>query len=363
MRFDCHDPLSSEFVSAIEAALDRYFSTERDLLAPVGDRLDPVWEQAQHFIRGGKHIRPAFCYWGYVAAAGYEQLPPAAVLEIAASLDLLHLAALVHDDLIDQSDSRRGGPSAHRFFQFWHNQNGLRADDAHFGRSAALLFGDLLLSWSMSMVEQTSIAADRLKRARPYLDAVRTEVLAGQYLDLLHQARPFEGVDLLREAGLVMGFKTAKYTVARPLQIGAALGLAASGVQQGLSAFGTHVGYAFQMRDDLLGLFGDPQITGKPTGDDLREGKKTVVIGYALQGASAGDAQRLRLMLGDPTLTDDQVDEACQIVQRSGAVEATEKAIMTEATAGMKYLQRLDISPTGADALSALVHACVERIA
>ncbi len=363
MRFDPYQPLSDDFLEAVQASLDHFYDTQRDLLAQTGDQLDPIWDQAAHFAQGGKRIRPAFCYWGYVAAAGAATEPPQAVIDIAASLDLLHLFALVHDDLIDSSDTRRGGPAAHRYFEAYHRDQAWQGDSAHFGLSAAILFGDLLFAWSVSMVEQAPISGERLKRARPYLDAVRSEVLAGQYLDLVNQARPSSGANMLRDAGLVMGFKTAKYTVARPVQIGAALGLADDGTQHGLSAFGTHVGYAFQMRDDLLGLFGDPAVTGKPTGDDLREGKKTVVIGYAMRLASRSDAARLTQMMGDPGLGDADIMAARQILVDCGAVEATEKAILTEAAAGMKYLQRLDISSQGADALAALVHAAVERAA
>ena len=363
MRLNPHEPLDEDFLNAVQASFDRFFSTQQDLLAPTGDRLDMVWDQARHFARGGKRMRPAFCYWGYVAVAGAEKEPPQAIMDIAASLDLLHVSALVHDDLIDDSELRRSGPSAHRFFEAYHRDQGWPGDSEHFGRGAAVLLGDLLFAWSVSMVEQASISAERLRRARPYFDAMRTEVVAGQFLDLVHQAKPSQGEDLLNEAGLVMEFKTAKYTVARPVQIGAALGLASDDIQQGLGRFGAHVGHAFQMRDDLLGVFGDPAVTGKPAGDDIRDGKKTVLIGYALRDASPSDALRLTTMLGDPNLTEADIDEARRILTECGAVESTEKAIVSEAAAGMKYIHRLDLSPEGAYALMALMHAAVERAA
>jgi len=363
MRLDPNHPLNEEFLASVQARLDRFLATQRDLLAPTGDRMDMVWEQVERFTQSGKRMRPAFCYWGYVAAAGVAKEPPEAVMDIAASLDLLHLSALVHDDLIDASDTRRGGPAAHRFFESYHKEKGWQGDSEHFGRSAAVLLGDLLFTWSMSMVEQAVISSERLKRARPYLDAMRSEVVAGQFLDLVHQAKPSSGEDLLNDARLVMEYKTAKYTVSRPVQVGAALGLAGDDTQQGLSRFGAHVGHAFQMRDDLLGIFGDPAVMGKPAGDDLREGKKTVLIGYGLASASEADAHHLAQMLGDPTLTETDIDEARRILVECGAVESTEKAIVSEASAGMKFLHRLDLSPEGAYALMALVHAAVERTA
>jgi len=345
----------------VRASIDHFFDTQRDLLADTGDWLELVWREAKHFTRGGKRMRPAFCYWGYVAVA--DDVPPAGVVDIAASLDLLHLFALVHDDLIDASDTRRGGPSAHRFFESHHRGHDWSGDPARFGTSAAILLGDMLFAWSVSMVEQARINADRLRRARPYLDAMRSEVLAGQYLDLLHQARPSVPADIVRDAKLVNEFKTAKYTVARPVQIGAALGLAGDEVQQGLGMFGTRVGRAFQMRDDLLGIFGDPAVTGKPAGDDLREGKKTVVIGQAMRRATPEQVETLTRMLGNPELTSDDIDQCRAILVDSGAVAATEKAIESEAAAGMKYLHRLDLSAGGTFALMALVHAAVERTA
>jgi len=345
----------------VQTRVDHFFDTQRDLLAQTGDTLDLVWDQARHLARGGKRMRPAFCYWGYVAAAGAADEPPTAVIDIAASLDLLHLSALVHDDLIDDSDTRRGAPSAHRALEAYHREQKWPGESPHFGRSMAVLLGDLLLTWSVSMVEQSSMPSERLKRARPYLDAMRTEVLAGQFLDLVHQFAPSQDEDVIPNARLVMEFKTAKYTVARPVQIGAALGLVSDDVQHGLGRFGTHVGRAFQMRDDMLGVFGDPEVTGKPTGDDIRAGKKTVLIGYALQGATPRQGATLKRMLGDPDLSMDDIEVARQILTDSGAVDATEKAIMAEASAGMRHLHRLDLSAEGTDALMTLVHAAVER--
>jgi len=360
VRFDPQQPLGEDFQVAVQASLDRFFDTQHDLLAQTGDRLALIWDQARHFAQGGKRLRPAFCYWGYVAAAATQDSPQA-IIDIAASLDLLHLSALVHDDLIDASDTRRGGPAAHRFFEAYHRSQGWVGDSERFGQSAAILFGDLLFAWSESIIDAAGVPADRMKRARPYLDAMRSEVLAGQCLDLVHQAKPSQRADMLRDASLVMEFKTAKYTVSRPVQIGAALGLADENLQQGLGRFGVHVGRAFQMRDDLLGIFGDPEVTGKPAGDDLREGKKTALIGYAMAGATPADAAALAEMLGDPELGQAEIEQARFILIESGAVEATEKAIVNEAAAGLQYLNRLDLNPDGAYALMALVHACVER--
>jgi geranylgeranyl diphosphate synthase type I len=361
MKIDPGQPLSEDFQALVQASLDHFFDTQRDLLALIGNRLDVVWREAAHFAVGGKRMRPAFCYWGYVAAAGGEA--PPAVVDVAASMDLLHLSALIHDDLIDGSDTRRGGPAAHRFFEDHHRRQHWLGDSARWGASAAILLGDLLFAWSTTMVEQAAMPGERGRRARPYLDAMRSEVLAGQFLELINQTKPAKREDYLREARLVMDYKSAKYTVARPVQIGAALGGAGDDVQHGLGRFGDHVGRAFQMRDDLLGVFGDPVITGKPTGDDLREGKKTVLIGYALRLASVPAAEQLTALLGNPDLTQAEVDTARQILTECGAVGATERAIETEAASGMKHLHRLHLSAEGTYALMNLVHSAVERAA
>ncbi|MDR0847431.1 MAG: polyprenyl synthetase family protein [Propionibacteriaceae bacterium] len=363
MKFDPEAPLGKDFKKAVQASVDRFIATQADLLAGAGRHLDLIWEEAHRFTQGGKHIRPGFCYWGFVAAAPQDDETPKKIMDVAASLDLLHVSALMHDDFIDSSDTRRGGPSAHRAFEAHHVQAGWLGDSAHFGAGASILLGDLFFAWSVSMVEQSGLSAERLKRARPYLDSVRSEVLAGQYLDLLHQATPSKPEDLLRDAELIMDFKTAKYTVARPAQIGAALAMASDVTLEGLGRFGTNVGRAFQMRDDLLGMFGDPKVTGKPAGDDLREGKKTVLVGYAMRDASTKDAAKLAAMLGDPSLTKTDLAEARRILTESGAVECTEKAIEVQAAKGMRTLHRLDLSEQGTFALMSLAHAAVERVA
>lgn len=362
MAFDPNHPLGAGFKAAIQTSLDRFLDTQRDLLAEAGDRLDLVWQQARHFARSGKRMRPGFCYWGYVAAAPAGANVPAGVLDVAASLDLLHVSALVHDDLIDASDTRRGGPSAHRGFEAVHRAGDWPGDPASFGQAAAILLGDLMLAWSVSMVDQAAVNSDRLKRARPYLAAARAEVLAGQYLDLAHQFQPADQ-DWVEGARLAMEFKTAKYTVSRPVQVGAALAMADDATLQGLGRFGGHIGLAFQLRDDLLGVFGNPKVTGKPAGDDLREGKKTMLVAYALRDGRPKDVKRLTHLLGDPGLGEAELDEARQILTRSGAVDQTEHAIVAAASAGLKYLHRLDLSPEGTVALAGLVHAAVERVA
>jgi geranylgeranyl diphosphate synthase type I len=359
MAFDPYDPVGPSFRAAVDARLAEFLAVQRDLLADTGDRLDLVWHQAKHFTSGGKRLRPAFCYWSYAAVAGQPE-DPAPLLDVAASLDLFHVSALIHDDIIDGSDTRRGAPSAHRYFAREHNARAWQGSPGQFGHDAAIVLGDLLLAGAVAMADRSQIGADRLRRARPYLDAARIEVAAGQYLDLLNEVRG-AGEDPLAEAELIMEFKTSKYTVARPVQIGAALGLADQDTLAHLGRFGSHLGHAFQMRDDVLGLFGDPNVTGKPAGDDLREGKRTVLIAHALELAAPAPRARLTALLGDPDIDKEGVDEARTILVTSGAVEATERAIEGEAVRALRLLTELELDPDGEQALIALAHQAVDR--
>jgi geranylgeranyl diphosphate synthase type I len=333
--------------------LEAFLAVQRDLLNETGSRLDLVWQQARHFARGGKRLRPAFCYWGYVAAAG---TPPdaAPILAVAASLDLFHASAVIHDDIIDGSDVRRGAPSAHRYFAQVHAERGWAGSADRFGHDAAILLGDLLLAGAVAMAERSGAGGKALRRARPYLDAARTEVAAGQYLDVLNQVAG--GADALAEAELILEFKTSKYTVARPVQIGAALGLADEETVAHLGRFGSHLGRAFQMRDDVLWLFGDPAVTGKPAGDDLREGKRTVLVAHAL----AAGAARLEALLGRD-LSAAEVEEAKALIVGSGALAATERAIEAEAVRALRLLSECRLDPDGEQALTQLAHQAVDR--
>jgi geranylgeranyl diphosphate synthase type I len=361
VSFDPADPLGRAFQAAVKAQIETFMAAQRDLLAETGDRLDLVWRQAHRLVSGGKRMRPGFCYWGYVAAAGPPD-PADPVLTVAASLDLLHASALVHDDVIDGSDTRRGRPSAHRFFAQAHRKRAWRGSPDAFGSGAAIIVGDLLLAGSMAMAERSEVGSNRLKRARPYLDAARCEVAAGQYLDLVHQVQgPAPADQQISDATLVMEFKTSKYTVARPVQIGAALGLAHRSTLAALGRFGSHLGHAYQMRDDLLGVFGDPAVTGKPAGDDLREGKRTVLVAYAMGLAEPSQAAWLEDILGQPDLAPEDLKRARRLLRDCGAVSRTERAVEAEAARALRYVSQLDVSPAGLTALTALTHAVVER--
>jgi geranylgeranyl diphosphate synthase type I len=362
MSFDPADPLSAGFREAVGVAVSDFLAGQRRRLDAIGPEVRPLLDQALHFTAGGKRFRPAFCYWGYVAAAG-EPADEAAVLRAAGSLDLLHVSALAHDDVMDGSATRRGGPASHVVFAGAHSGAGWRGDSEVFGRAGAILLGDLLLMWSAEMWGSCGLGAEALERARPYLDLVRTEVTVGQYLDIVAQAAVTDPSSALDRAGRVLEYKSARYTVTRPSQLGAALGGGSSDLIEGLGRYGSPLGRAFQLRDDILGLYGDESITGKPAGDDLREGKRTLLVAHAMGLATSAAADRLDALLGDPGLDLAGISEAREIIRSSGALARVEKTIGSELDSAMSALAATEMDDSARTAFESLAQLAVDRVA
>ncbi|MGJ6981028.1 polyprenyl synthetase family protein [Aestuariimicrobium soli] len=365
--FDPSTPLSDDFREAIHQSLATFIERRSADLVQIAAPLSRLGELATTFTSGGKRMRPAFVYWSHVAAGGQPD-DPEPLLRASASVDLLHVSALMHDDVMDGSDTRRGVPSAHRQLEAEHQAATGRGSAEAFGRAGAILLGDLLLVWSAELFSSSGMPHDALTRSQPLLDAVRHEVTAGQYLDVLAQARlgvePGNSSDLAQEVALaerVVEFKTSRYTVVRPCQIGAALGGGSQELVQGLGQFGSPLGHAFQYRDDVLGVFGDEEVTGKPAGDDLREGKRTVLVAHALALASPTDGAELDAMLGDASLTANDIDRARAIIEGSGALAATERAIAGAYEKAMAALSSTPMTDEGRQALTALAEASVRR--
>ncbi|KAA1417935.1 polyprenyl synthetase family protein [Nocardioides humilatus] len=310
------------FRTDLQATIDAFVDEQAERLAPLGDDATRLIAEGRASVSGGKRFRAAFCYWGFRAAAR-ETYDDAAILRAAASLELLHASALVHDDLMDASDTRRGRPATHRGFAALHQQQAWPGNSDQYGAAAAILLGDLLLSWSDELLRRCGLPWERTGPALDVLDLCRSEVIAGQFLDVSVQAR---GSADVAAAMTVLRYKSAKYSIERPLHVGAALAGAGAEALQALSGFGLPLGEAFQLRDDLLGVFGDPATTGKPAGDDLVEGKRTVLVALALDNAPAAEAARLDAALGTP-LSADEVAELRGIIDRSGAHAQVETMI------------------------------------
>jgi geranylgeranyl diphosphate synthase, type I len=346
----------ASFRANIQGALDEFLDEMTDRLEPLGDDASRLLDEARGAVSGGKRFRAAFCYWGYRAVRP-EVDDEHALVRACAALELLHASALVHDDYMDASDTRRGRPATHRRFTAEHRRDGWRGDPEQYGASAAILLGDLLLSWADELLRRCGLPTAEVSAAMDVFDRCRSEVIAGQFLDVSVQARGLADVDT---AMTVLRYKSAKYSIERPLHIGAALAGAPRQALTALSAFGLPLGEAFQLRDDLLGVFGDADSTGKPAGDDLVEGKRTVLVALALDGAEPQAATALDRMLGTP-LDADQVAAARRIIDESGAHAQVEMVIKELADRALSSLERADIDDRARMVLRDLASAATQR--
>ena len=367
------DPGPVEHVRGqVGLVLSEFTGRQRALAGSIAAEMLPAVDAVADVLAGGKRLRPAFCYWGWRGAGGAE-CP--GILTAAAALELLHASALVHDDVLDESDTRRGRPTVHRVFAARHAAEGWRGSPETFGRGTAILLGDLLLAWSDELYQGSGLDPAALSRGRPVLDVMRTEVMAGQYLDLLEQAGRGGGV---AAALRVVRYKTAKYTIERPLHLGAALASAehagpgswlpgagqagpGSALIRGYSGYGLPLGVAFQLRDDVLGVFGDPAETGKPAGDDIRAGKRTVLAAMAREKATAAQAAALDRLLGDPTVGEDGIAEFRGLLTETGALAECEAMIDRCVTEALAALGTLPAPAEVTAALAGLASAATAR--
>lgn len=351
------DDVADELRAQIEHALREFVTSAAAELEAIGPELVAVGAALSDFvIDAGKRLRPSFCYWAAIAA-GATSTPE--LVRAAASLDLLQACALVHDDVIDHSDTRRGRPAIHRRFEQLHTEAAWTGDPAEFGAAAAILAGDLLLAWCEAMYAGSGIGDGALRRSRPVLNAMHNELMAGQYLDIVEQAG---GAGTVESALRVARFKAAKYTVERPMHLGAAIADAGVAVVAAYSGYGLPLGEAFQLRDDLLGVFGDADITGKPAGDDLREGKRTALIALAVERSEPDARAVLEERLGDPDLDEDSIDELRAIVTASGAPAEIERMITTRTDEALAALDSVSLGADGRDALVDLAAAATRRL-
>jgi geranylgeranyl diphosphate synthase type I len=361
-------------VDLVQERLDSFLDDRTAELHEVSPDLDVLDAAARGLLAGGKRFRALFCYWGWqsIAARGDDFDLAAAssrdldgVLSVAAALEIFHAAALVHDDIMDNSDLRRGEPSLHRRFEALHGDRGWTGSADGYGRAAALLLGDLLLGWSDSLFEQglTSVDADAAGASRAEFVRMRTEVMLGQYLDMLeeHSWRGRPEAELLSRAHRVIVYKSAKYSIEAPLALGASLAGGSLAQISALREFGLPLGVAFQLRDDLLGVFGDPAVTGKPAGDDLREGKRTVLVTLARQKLPGSASRLVDELLGDPDLDAEQIAMLQAAIRESGAVDQLEKIIAHNVQVALAALQEAPLARSARDELAALADTVTRR--
>ncbi len=306
------------------------------------------------FVAGGKCLRPLFAYVGWRCG----QPDSDAAVRASAALELLHCFALVQDDVMDGSALRRGRPALHVRFARWHEEQGWAGSAARFGESAATLFGDLFLVWSEQLLRESGLAQAQLARAWPHYDAMRAELAVGQLADLVNDARALPSWDTLLD---VLRRKSGNYTVRRPLEFGAALAGCGPELTAGLSEFGGLIGEAFQLRDDLLGVFGEPAVTGKPAGQDLRDRKASSVV--VLAAAMAGRRRQAELaeLLDLPVVDDDAVERWRELIVATGARDRMGELIRERADKALAAIDPAVVPRPAADLLAVLAARCTDR--
>jgi geranylgeranyl diphosphate synthase type I len=361
---DASAPSAIELAGAVTEQLRTYLRERRRDYAYIGTDYAELTAALEEFVlRGGKRLRPAFAYWGWRAVVDPGDTPAGAgVLRLFAALELLQACALIHDDVIDDSDTRRGLPTVHRAFAQRHRERGWRGSPDQFGRSAAILAGDLALSWADDVVAAAELTTAAHRRVDEVWGHIRTEVLGGQYLDIVAES---SGAETVASAMNVNTYKTASYTVTRPLQLGAAAAADRPDVQEIFHRMGNDLGVAFQLRDDVLGVFGDPSVTGKPSGDDLRSGKRTVLLAEALELADKSDpaaATLLRNGVGTD-LSDTQVHELRSAIEAVGALAVVEQHIGVLTERALELLAAAPVHEQAKVGLSELARLAANRSA
>ncbi|MRK02527.1 MULTISPECIES: polyprenyl synthetase family protein [Aeromicrobium] len=351
------DVSAAAFLTRVERRLDAFLAERSRVLLEVSPDLQAVARVLRDMSRGGKRLRASFGYWGW---HGTGTPVSDEAVDAAAALEVFHLAALVHDDLMDHSATRRGVPTAHTTFAELHREGDLLGDAVEFGHGAALLIGDLCLTWSDELLDGSLLDPTRRAAARRVYNLMRTQVVAGQYLDVLEQSRHHTTVEAART---VLQFKSAKYTVEHPLMLGGASAGAGPELLGAYSAYGLPIGEAFQLRDDVLGVFGDETRTGKPVGDDLREGKKTLLVLVARDRADRAGRERLDAGLGNRELDAHGVAALQEILVETGALDLAEQRIAELTSRGVDAIRASDVPEPTASGLAALAERIAGRAA
>lgn len=315
-RIDPYRPIGV----AVDTLLERFVDDRMAELAAVDPALMGIAAHLRTLVAGGKRLRPAFVYWGFRAGGRGDD---ARVVPVAAALEMLHTFALLHDDVMDHARRRRGRPTAQQVFAGEHRREGLGGDSEWFGVSTAILAGDLAAVWADQLLDAAPLPPGSLRDVRERYAALRTEVMTGQFLDMRLDRRTSVTEDEARRVALL---KSGRYTVTRPLELGLALA-GDHGASAALREYGDTLGVAFQMRDDVLGLFGDGDRTGKDRAEDLRAGKRTVIVLRALAFASPVERALLEHHLDAAVVSDRDAERCCEVIADCGALASVESLI------------------------------------
>ncbi|MFC8093032.1 polyprenyl synthetase family protein [Streptomyces sp. NPDC057301] len=339
------------FKTRIDEVLHQFVAQEADRFAAIDPLLTPVAEQLEAAVAEGKRLRAAFCYWGWRAVG---QPDSDALVRAAASMELVHAAAVVHDDLIDDSPLRHGRPTTHIALRAAVRRRP-RTDAT--ARSLAMLVGDLLMALAGQLFATSGLPAAYLARARPLWSVMARELIAGECLEILRTGAGPDTAASLK----VIRYKTAKYTVEQPLLIGGALAGAGTRLREGYCAYGLPLGEAFQLRDDLLGLFGDPERTGKANADDVRGHRPTALLAETWRLAGDGDRERLRALLGRRRPDADALDAVREVMRRLGAPDRIEDMISARVQEALGALHELAVPAHATSALATLAQSAADR--
>ena len=368
----------SAYLNAFNTLMAEFFAAQRELLEGISPETLPLLEAIESLSTGGKRLRALLSYWGWRGAGGApvtENRGTWSIVKAGMAVELFQTSALIHDDIIDRSDTRRGAPSVHKRFEAAHEQNNWRGDAFNYGLTGGILAGDLTLAWSAEVFASLGEGALYGSPARTIFDRMRSEVLAGQYLDVYSEVLDTEDASsALQRALNVIRFKSAKYSCEHPFTIGGALALQARALESGAGAiseehpvlagyraFGLPLGEGFQLRDDELGVFGRPEVTGKPAGDDLREGKRTVLVALTSAALSEQEAALLHDSLGNPNLSDEQVERIRELMVSSGAFAEHERLIEQKSRAVFEALDAMELDELVRAALSDIVDRALRR--
>ncbi|NMA77214.1 MAG: polyprenyl synthetase family protein [Actinomycetales bacterium] len=353
--------LDERFIARLAEVTRSELAAHRRRLEEISPETATLVDSLAGYLEGGKLLRPRFCFWGGVAALGRE--PEAAEVEAlaryGAAIELIQAAALMHDDVIDHSPMRRGRPALHIQAERRHREAGLVGSSEEYGIAAAIVLGDLALSWGEQMAAGVQADPAAALGARGEFDALRTEVMSGQFLDILHQAGGYESSpDVELSALSVIRWKTVPYSVLRPVRIGAALMGGPDGLLETLSSWAIEVGTAFQLRDDLLSVVGDQDETGKPIGGDIVEGKRTVLLARTQKATDASGRALLDAVIGDAEAEEAQIAAAHELMISTGAVASVAQEVRERAGRGRRLLCDAagmgDLGRAGLDSLAAL---------
>nr|WP_254677956.1 polyprenyl synthetase family protein [Agrococcus sp. SGAir0287] len=366
----------SRFSTAVDVRIRDFLAERRAAAAAISGDLSPIFDALAALTTGGKRMRAGFLHWGWHAVAAarphatHTTGSPSdpewdAIVSMAAAVEVFHAAALVHDDVMDSSDTRRGAPSVHRRLEAAHRAAEWSGRAETFGVNGAILVGDLLLGWAddLARAGAGALPAERQAAAMQVFSTMREEVGYGQFLDVLEESAWVrqEPHTLLERAHAVAVYKSAKYSVEAPLVLGATMAGGSAQQVEALCGYGVPVGTAFQMRDDILGVFGDPAVTGKPAGDDLREGKRTVLVELARRELAPGPRTTLDELLGDPDLEPEQIRMLQRTIAEAGALERLEAMIERAVGGALEALRDAELSRGAVLELERLAAAAANR--